>query len=233
VRPKDNFYEIVAGNRRYRACKAIGWKRIICHVLELDDKEAFEVSLVENIQRRDLSPLGEANAFKDYILGFGWGGISDLAKRIGKSASYIDKRLRLLNLPPNVMDLISSGSISPSIAEELLTVPSADEQSKIAEWAKIRRLSSRDVRNIVKQRQDAVYDFDPSKEKEYVTMAEIDSRAQRSFDKAIVAIRMAMSRLSSVIQANEDNWIVFETLMHHKAVLHSQVDLLIKEKKKL
>jgi ParB family transcriptional regulator, chromosome partitioning protein len=232
VRPRDNFYQIVAGNRRYQACRSIGWKRIVCHVLEIDDREAFEISLIENIQRKSMSPIGEANAFKDYILKFGWGGISDLAKRIGKSISYVDKKLRLLSLPSDVTDLLSKGGISPSIAEELLPIRNANEQSRIAGWAKTRQLSSRAVRNIVKERmENPVYNFDLPTESQCNTIAEIDSRTHRSFDKAIIAIRMAMNRLSSIIEENEDNWILFETLMQHKAVLHSQIDLLIKEKR--
>jgi ParB family transcriptional regulator, chromosome partitioning protein len=64
-------------------------KKIPCHILELDDKNAFEISLVENIHRKTLSPIEEAEAFKAYISDFGWGGMSDLATKIGKSKSYI------------------------------------------------------------------------------------------------------------------------------------------------
>jgi len=67
----DVYFEVVAGNRRYCACKDLGWKKIACHILELDDKQAFEVSLIENIQRKTISPLDEATAFKDYASDFG------------------------------------------------------------------------------------------------------------------------------------------------------------------
>lgn len=87
VRSIASNFEIVAGNRRFRACKILGWKKIACHIIELDDRQTFEVSLVENIQRKMLSPLDEAIAFKAYVSDFGWGGVSDLASRIGKSAS--------------------------------------------------------------------------------------------------------------------------------------------------
>ncbi|MGA9150979.1 MAG: ParB/RepB/Spo0J family partition protein [Candidatus Nitrosopolaris sp.] len=83
VRTLDGYFEIVAGNRRFCACKALGWKKIACHIIELVDKQAFEVSLVENIQRKTISPLDEANAFKAYVSDFGWGGVSDLASKIG------------------------------------------------------------------------------------------------------------------------------------------------------
>jgi ParB family transcriptional regulator, chromosome partitioning protein len=73
VRPKEGFFQIVAGNRRFEACKLLAWKKIPCHIIELDDKAAFEVSLIENIQRQTLNPLDEAQAFKTYVDDFGWG----------------------------------------------------------------------------------------------------------------------------------------------------------------
>jgi ParB family transcriptional regulator, chromosome partitioning protein len=93
VRTLDGYFEVVAGNRRFYACKALGWKKITCHIIELDDKQAFKVSLMENIQRKRLSSLDEAAAFKAYVSDFGWGGVSDLALRIGKSSYLIFLRM--------------------------------------------------------------------------------------------------------------------------------------------
>src|SRR5215204_2556877 len=120
VRAKEGHFEIIAGHRRYNACKNLGWRKIICHILEIGDKDAFEISLIENIQRRSLDALEEAEAFKEYVINFGWGGISDLAIKIGKSISYVDRRIRLLKLPIDVLHSTSNSLISTSIAEELL-----------------------------------------------------------------------------------------------------------------
>ena len=68
VRSKDEYFEVVAGNRRLNACKLLGWRKIPCHIVELDDRGAFEVSLIENIQRQTLNPIDEANAFKKYVM---------------------------------------------------------------------------------------------------------------------------------------------------------------------
>ena len=106
VRTKETYFEIVAGNRRYQSCKALGWKKVACHVVELDDREAFEISLVENVQRKTLSPLEEARAFKLYVSDYGWGGVSSLAEKIGKSASYVTKRIKLLDLPSDMLESI-------------------------------------------------------------------------------------------------------------------------------
>jgi len=233
VRSKGEYYEIVAGNRRYKACTAVGWRKIVCHVVELDDKEAFEVSLIENIQRKNLEPIEQAHAFKNYVLAFGWGGISELSAKIGKSVSYIDKIIRLLDLPADILDSISKFEINRSTAEELLSIRDNHRQSKLAKIIRERRLSSRQVRELVKDPKDgSIYDFDEKwtfREK----FVDIDRMTQKSFDKSIVALRVAMNTLSTIMEYVEDNWIVYETLMQHKNILHTQIDLLIKEKRKL
>jgi ParB family chromosome partitioning protein len=68
----DGEYEIVAGTRRYNAFKMLGWRKILSHLVELDDKDAFEVSLIENIHSKNLKPIEEARAFQDYVTNYGW-----------------------------------------------------------------------------------------------------------------------------------------------------------------
>jgi ParB family chromosome partitioning protein len=99
VRVDDDGYEVVAGNRRFVACKQLGWKRITCHILELDDKNAFETSSIENLQHRTLNAVEEAFSYKKYIEEYEWSGVSELARKIGKSHSYVSNRIRLLELP--------------------------------------------------------------------------------------------------------------------------------------
>ena len=233
IRSKGKYYEIVAGNRRYKACTTLGWRKIVCHVVELTDKEAFEVSLIENMQRRNMDPIEEAHAFKNYVLTFGWGGISELAAKIGKSVSYVDKRIRLLDLPNDILDSIFKFEINKSAAEELLSIRDNHRQSKLAQIIREKRLSSRQARELVKNMEDgSIYDFDEKwtfQEK----FVDIDRKTQKSFDKSIVALRVAMNTLSTIMEYIEDNWIVYETLMQHKNMLHTQIDLLIKEKRKL
>src|SRR5438105_3578272 len=85
VRPKKAKFEIIAGHRRYEACKKLRHKKIACIVVELDDQQSYELSLIENLQRETLDPLEEALAFKNYCDKFGWGSQTELAKKIGKS----------------------------------------------------------------------------------------------------------------------------------------------------
>jgi len=228
-----NHFEIVSGNRRYEACKALGWRKIVCHVLELDDRNAFEVTLIENIQRENLDPIEEARVFKIYVEEYGWGGISDLASRLGKSASYVDKRIKLLDSPAEIIESLSNHSISPSIVEELSPINDQKVVSDLVEMINKKGLSSRKVRKLVKEYKkessQEVYNFHDAEDK----IVDIDRKVQNSFDKSIVALRIAASRVAAIVESMEDNWIIYEILMQHKMMLHSQIDVLIKEKKKL
>jgi ParB family chromosome partitioning protein len=230
VRTLDGYFEIVAGNRRFRACKILGWKQIACHVIELSDKEAFEVSLIENIQRNALSPVDEATAFKAYVSDFGWGGVSELASRIGKSISYISKRIRLLDLPADVLESVINHKLDSSIAEELFVIKDKTKQSPLASLISNRRLSLRKTRQLLKNVDVQDVNSDLFYKNEYIDHLKI---AERSFDKTISAVRIAMNRVSEIINNVEEDWILYEILMQHKNALHTQIDVLMKEKRKL
>jgi ParB family transcriptional regulator, chromosome partitioning protein len=231
VRTMDGFFELVAGNRRFSACKALGWKKIACHVIELDDKQAFEISLIENIQRKRLSSLDEAGAFKAYVCDFGWGGVSDLALRIGKSVSYVTKRVKLLNLPVDVLESIASSKLNTSIAEELCSIKDKAKQSKLANLITCRRLSFRTARKLLNDLDESNTDFDRAYEND--DHANHIRLTERSFDKTIAAVRIAMNSLGEIINSIEHDWILHEVLLQHKNMLHTQIDILLKEKRKL
>src|SRR5918995_2801365 len=120
VRPINQGFEIVAGHRRFQACKILRWKSIPAMVKDVSDKDAFEIQLVENIQRRTLDPIEEAQAFKLYVRDYGWGGITYLAETIMKSEQYVSSRIQLLKLPQNVIDKVKSSELKVSHAFELL-----------------------------------------------------------------------------------------------------------------
>lgn len=229
VRLKDEYFEIVAGNRRYTACKTLGWRKIICHVVELSDMESFEISLVENVQRKTLTPLEEGNAYRKYVSDFGWGGVSDLALRLSKSVAYITKRIKLLDLPSDILDSISDSVICTSVAEELCTVKDKEKQSVLADMISKRHLSVKETREMVKNNDE----FDGGDFFPLFTLVDgnIDG-GERVFDKAIIIYKIALSRLAAIIESVEDNWIIRETLMHQNSILHAQIDLLFKYKRK-
>lgn len=229
VRPAEGYFKVVAGHRRLRACKCLGWRKISCIIMELDDKQAFEISLIENLQRNTLSALDEGKAFKTYISDFGWGGLSDLSLRVGKSVSYITKRIRLLNLPPDVLDSIVKQTLDVSIAEELFSIKDKTKQSSLASLITDRKLSLRKARKFLRNIKEEI-DFDSFYKSNYVDHLKI---ADKSFDKTITALRIAMNSLADIINNVEHDWILHEVLMQHKTMLNAQIDILIKQKKKL
>ena len=148
-----------------------------------------------------------------YVSDFGWGGVSDLALRLGKSVAYITKRIKLLDLPSGILDSISESLICTSVAEELCTVKDKDKQSLLAEMISKRHLSVGGPSLLT------------------LGVGDIET-GERAFDKSIIIYKIALSRLGAVIESIEDNWIVRDTLMHHNNILHTQIDLLIKCKRK-
>ena len=235
VRVIDNFkFEIVAGNRRLTACKILKHKKIACHIIELDDKGAFEISLIENIQRKILHQIEEAQAFRKYISEFGWGGASELSRKIGKSVSYITRRIRLLELPPDVLKAIASEEISTSAAEEILTFKDKTKQSIITNMIVDRNLSVKKIRKMLNNNEIDKY-FSCNGVDSTITN-ENDRNAyiyDKAIDKAISIIRIAMTRLSDLIldmNENDDaNWLLHEEMMYHRILLHQQIDQLIKK----
>ena len=222
-------FEVVAGNRRLNACKELGWRKVACHVVELDDKTAFEISIIENVQRHTLNPIEEGLAFRKYVNEFGWGGVSDLAQKLSKSTSYICKRIKLTELPEDMIDLISNSEISATIGEELLPIVDKNIQSRLTEFIRERQLSSRTVRNLVKEvgtknlGKSSLY---------YVASTNEYEKIYRIFDKVIISIRILIKKLATIIENVEDKWIFYDILMQHKHMLDQQIDLLIKEKRK-
>jgi len=225
----SEFFEIVAGYRRFNACKKLGCRKITCHVVELDDKTAYEVSIIENVQRHTLNPIDEGLAFRKYVDEFGWGGVSELAQKLSKSTSYICKRLKLVELPKEVKELISKSEINVSIVEELLPIVDKHTQSELTELIRDQHLSSRMVRKIVKRIGNKKIDKDAFYQ---VASRSDDETIYRSFDKAIIVLRISIKKLATIIENVDDKWMFYDILMQHKHMLHQQIDLLIREKKK-
>ena len=195
------------------------------------------------MHRSSLEPIEEANAFKKYVLDLGWGGISELASKLGRSHSYIIKRIMLLDLPQDIIDFINNRQLTPSAAEELFPITDDSKQSELAKLIVDRQLSSKEARKVVRctknqssnhycfQIPDSNYDYGylTQHHNGYHEVRAID----RSLSKSILALRIAMSRIVGIIDDYEDNWFVYECLMEEKNVLHKQIDILFKKKKKL
>lgn len=132
IRQSLKGYELVAGERRLRASKIAGKKTIPAIIVDFNDQQMMEISLLENIQRKDLTPIEQANAYEQLIKKLGYTQ-DELSKRIGKSRANVTNLLRLLNLPEEVKKLVNNGKLSYGQARTLLAL---DDEDKIVDMAK-------------------------------------------------------------------------------------------------
>jgi ParB family chromosome partitioning protein len=234
LRPSQDGFEIVAGMRRFEACKRLGWRRLPAHVVELDDREAFEVSLLENIQRETLNPIEEARAFRNYVEEFGYGGETELARRIGKSQEYVSKRIGLLSLPQRVQDQIMRRRIAPSVAQEL-TMLNDEDAEEMADEIGSEGLSLREVRRIIRRRQsirggaqeDVFLASDPEETERRVR------RISRELNIAVASLGGAVVRLGEVAEGLEDEWLVRDSIFVCRDSIREQMDNLTKLRRKI
>jgi ParB family transcriptional regulator, chromosome partitioning protein len=152
VRPAvDDQYEIIAGERRWRAAKRAGLQHIPAIVREVEDTAALEHALVENLHREDLNPLEEAAAYQQLMEDFGL--TQELvAQRVGRSRSAVANTLRLFQLPPSLQRMIADGRLSAGHARALLATPDRELQEELADECLNRGLSVRDVEQLVRDR---------------------------------------------------------------------------------
>ena len=150
VTKRGKRYEIIAGERRWRASKLAGLTKIPAVIREYTDKEIMEVSLIENIQRQDLNPIEEAVAFKNLIDEYKMKQ-DDLAERVSKSRSAITNALRLLKLDDKVKAMLAEGLISTGHARALLAVEDKNKQQILATRIFDEKLSVRETEKLVKQ----------------------------------------------------------------------------------
>lgn len=149
VQKKDGYYEIIAGERRWRAALKAGLKEIPVIIREYSDKEILELSLIENIQREDLNPIEEAEAYKRLMDEFGMSQ-EEMAKRVSKSRSAVANSLRLLKLEGDVRKMLVDGQLSMGHARALLPLEIAEEQIEVARKVADRQLSVRETEKLVR-----------------------------------------------------------------------------------
>ena len=125
----NNQFQIIAGERRWRASQLVGLHEVDCVVRELEETDVLEAALIENIQREDLNVIEEANAYKNLIK-IKKISNENLASMVGKSASHISNMLRLLELENNIQDMVVSGDLTMGHARALIGVPDAYEKAK-------------------------------------------------------------------------------------------------------
>lgn len=150
VQKKGDYYEIIAGERRWRAAKIAGLKEIPVVIQEFSDQEAVEVSLIENVQRQDLNPIEEANAYRRLMEEFHLKQ-DEAAQRVGKSRATVTNSLRLLKLDKRVQQMLIDEMITTGHARPLLAVEDHDAQFELANRIFDEKLSVREVEKLVRQ----------------------------------------------------------------------------------
>jgi ParB family chromosome partitioning protein len=149
LKKEKDTYNIIAGERRWRAAKIAGVKEIPAIIMDLSDKEVLEISLIENIQRQDLNPIEEAIAYKKLIDDFKLTQ-EQLSARIGKSRTAIANCLRLLNLDKRVQDYLIDGVITEGHGRAILSIEDKDLQYEIAQGIIDKELSVRETERFIK-----------------------------------------------------------------------------------
>ena len=197
VRKKGDKYEIVAGERRYQASKLAGLKEIPAIVREIDDAEVFQLALIENLQRSDLTPIEEARGYRQLL---DTKGLTQegLAKILSKSRSAIANTLRLMDLPQEVQDMMEEGQITAGHARAILAVPTEEGRIKLAQKVVAENLTVRQTENLA-----PLYS---------VTRDEIKPKnpAPQYFKRAARTLRQALDTTVKVKQVRGKNKIEIE-----------------------
>lgn len=146
----NGYYQIIAGERRWRASRLAGLKEVPVTMIEADDQTAAELTLIENLQREDLNPMEEAKGYAALISDFGMSQ-EETAKSVGKSRPAVANALRLLKLPKSIISLVEDGSLSAGHARALIPLPTEELQKEAAQKILEQQLSVRQTESLVKR----------------------------------------------------------------------------------
>ncbi len=185
VRKVAGGYELVAGERRYRAAKLAGLSEIPAIVKKYDNKEMSEVALIENLQRQDLNVMEEAVAYKNLMAEFGLKQ-DELAQRMGRSRSYIANVIRLLSLAPAVRQLVADGTLTMGQVRPLVIITDEALQVKLANHIVEDGLSARAVEELVKRVLEPKQEKDNAKPKKEIFHAQAEDRLKSALGTQVV-----------------------------------------------
>jgi len=231
IRPLEHGFEIVAGHRRFQACRTLRWRFITAKIRELSDKQTYEIQLTENIQRKSMDPIEEAEAFRRYVIDFGWGGVSELAKKIGKSEEYVSHHMQLLKLPEEIKNKIASNSLKVSQAIEIVQVP-LDKQQRIASEVINNNLTVRQIRELkMVLKEEETFN-------KIIVSTKDESRSSAIAKKASLTLKITLARLDNLINEvhttiePEQRAEIINLLMGIRLGIHSLIDESIRFKNK-
>ena len=149
-RLSSGYYQIIAGERRWRAAKLAGLAEVPAVIIEADDRKVMELGLIENLQREDLNPMEEAGGYRVLMEEYGLTQ-EEVAQQVGKSRPAVANALRLLSLPPSLHPLLEDGQLSAGHARAILSVPSPQLQEKLADKVVAEGLSVRQTEALAKR----------------------------------------------------------------------------------
>jgi ParB family transcriptional regulator, chromosome partitioning protein len=233
IRPVSHGFEIVAGHRRYQACKSLRWRFIPCKIREMTDKQAFEIQLTENIQRKSMDPIEEAEAFRRYVIDFGWGGVSDLAQKIGKSEEYVSHRIQLLKLPEEIKKKVVYHILNVSKAIEISTIP-VEKQSQIVGEIIENNLSVKRIRELKMILRDNV--TEDYNNEGFVNNKQYIFKSLKLAKKASLSLKVNLARIDNLIEEAqvsiepEHRTDIINFLMELRIRIHELIDDTIKFK---
>lgn len=189
VRKSLSGYELVAGERRLRACKIANIKDVPAIVVTFDDKQMMEVSLLENIQREDLSVIEEANAYQQLLEKLNYTQ-QQLSQRVGKSREHIANLLRLLKLPNDVQKLVNEGKLAYSQARTLLSIEDNKKISELAKRCVKENLSVVELNKIIKALAKKPKSKKEKKKDPFVE--DVERKLQKKFDTSVEISKKAI-----------------------------------------
>jgi len=225
IRPLSNGFEIVAGHRRFQACRTLRWRFIPAKIKELSDKQAYEIQLTENIQRKSMDPVEEAEAFRRYVVDFGWGGVSELARKIGKSEEYVSHHLQLLKLPGDIKVKIANNSLKVSQAIEIAEI-SPDKRSKIVSQVVNENLTVRQIREL----KTVLKGEEGDPDEVIVSLRDPSKSSSAIAKKTSLTLKIALTRIDSLINEvhntvePDQRAEIINFLMSIRLHIHSLID---------
>ncbi|MBQ1934177.1 MAG: ParB/RepB/Spo0J family partition protein [Clostridia bacterium] len=198
------FYQIIAGERRYRAAKLAGLTEVPVVTIVADDVTTAQLAIVENVQREDLNAAEEAFAYRE--LSTVWNMTQEeIAEKIGKSRSAVANAIRLTELPENIMEMLRSGALSAGHCRALLALDDREVQTMIAEAAKDGGMSVRDVEKAVKKALEAPdeVEIEPSTEINYAK--ELENKVRRTLGRKVkINVKGKEKNIKIYFEDNED-----------------------------
>ena len=210
---KSGYYQIIAGERRWRAARMAGLTEVPAVVMEADDRKAMELALIENLQRQDLNPVEEALGYQSLMEDFGLTQ-EDTAKQVGKSRPAVANALRLLSLCPEVLEKVRTGELTAGHARAVLTLKSAKKQQEAAQKIIALGLSVRQAELLCK---NMTREAEPEKEEPVLKVdyvAECEKQLSKHLGRGVKIVNgKRKGRFELEFYGQEDLQVLLDALM--------------------